>query len=54
MDERIKGRKNIPTDEVDPKNFVSDERVKEMVSTKPISIDKIELLLEHELLQLKK
>jgi Fe-S oxidoreductase len=31
MDERIKGRKNFPTDEIDPKNFISDVKVKEMV-----------------------
>ena len=31
MDERIKGRKNFPTDDVDPKNFIPDERIKEMV-----------------------
>ncbi len=31
MEERIKGRKNFPTDEIDPKNFILDEKVKEMV-----------------------
>lgn len=31
MRERIKGRKNYPTDEVDPKNFMSDERVRELM-----------------------
>ena len=31
MEERIKGRKNFPTDEVDPVNFIPDEDVKSMV-----------------------
>ncbi|MFW9987105.1 MAG: heterodisulfide reductase-related iron-sulfur binding cluster [Candidatus Odinarchaeota archaeon] len=31
MKQRIKGRKNYPTDEVDPINFLSDESVKEMI-----------------------
>ncbi|MFX1365667.1 MAG: heterodisulfide reductase-related iron-sulfur binding cluster [Promethearchaeota archaeon] len=31
MKERIKGRKNYPTDEVDPTNFLSDESVKQMI-----------------------
>jgi Fe-S oxidoreductase len=34
MKQRIKGRKNYPTDEVDPKNFLSDERVKELINNK--------------------
>ena len=29
--ERIKGRKNFPTEEVDPNNFISDDHVKQMV-----------------------
>ena len=31
MKERIKGRKNFPTEEVDPKNFLSDEEVKNLI-----------------------
>ncbi|MFW9946349.1 MAG: heterodisulfide reductase-related iron-sulfur binding cluster [Candidatus Odinarchaeota archaeon] len=31
MDERIKGRKNFPTKEVDPNNFIEDEEIKTMV-----------------------
>ena len=31
MKERIKGRKNFPTEEVDPDNFIPDENVKKMV-----------------------
>ncbi len=34
MKERIKGRKNYPTDEVDPENFLSDESVRELINTK--------------------
>jgi len=34
LKERIDGRKNFPTDEVDPENFLSDERVRELVSNK--------------------
>ena len=34
MDERIKGRKNYPTDEVDPKNFISDDEVRKLIETK--------------------
>jgi Fe-S oxidoreductase len=34
MKERIKGRKNYPTDEVDPKNFLSDNEVKELLNNK--------------------
>lgn len=26
MNERIRGRKNFPTDEIDPENFLSDMR----------------------------
>lgn len=33
MDERIMGRKNYPTDEIDPENFISDEEVKKMADT---------------------
>ncbi len=32
MEERINGRKNYPTDEIDPKNFLSDQKVKELIS----------------------
>ena len=32
--QRIKGRKNYPTDEVDPKNFLSDEEVQELIKNK--------------------
>ncbi|MFO7797903.1 MAG: (Fe-S)-binding protein [Promethearchaeati archaeon] len=31
MDERIEGRKNYPTKEVDPKNFIDDDEIREMV-----------------------
>ena len=31
MKERIKGRKNFPTEEVDPNNFIPDDDVKKMV-----------------------
>jgi Fe-S oxidoreductase len=31
LSERIKGRKNYPTEEVDPDNFLSDDQVEEMV-----------------------
>ncbi|MFX0188926.1 MAG: heterodisulfide reductase-related iron-sulfur binding cluster [Candidatus Hodarchaeota archaeon] len=31
MKERIKGRKNFPTEEVDPNNFLSDEDIRKMV-----------------------
>lgn len=34
MNERIEGRKNYPTDEIDPENFISDEEVKRMVENK--------------------
>ncbi|MFW9881103.1 MAG: heterodisulfide reductase-related iron-sulfur binding cluster [Candidatus Thorarchaeota archaeon] len=34
MKERIKGRKNYPTDEIDPQNFLSDESVKELIKNK--------------------
>ncbi|NVM34886.1 MAG: (Fe-S)-binding protein [Candidatus Lokiarchaeota archaeon] len=34
--ERIKGRKNYPTDEVDPKSFLSDETIKELINKKDI------------------
>jgi len=34
MKRRINGRKNYPTDEVDPKNFLSDESVKELINRK--------------------
>ncbi|MFX1391381.1 MAG: heterodisulfide reductase-related iron-sulfur binding cluster [Promethearchaeota archaeon] len=34
MKERIIGRKNYPTEEVDPKNFISDEKVKQLVKKK--------------------
>ncbi|MFX1312433.1 MAG: heterodisulfide reductase-related iron-sulfur binding cluster [Promethearchaeota archaeon] len=34
MKERIKGRKNFPTDEVDPDNFLTDEEVKELFEKK--------------------
>jgi Fe-S oxidoreductase len=32
--QRIKGRKNYPTDEVDPKNFLSDKEVNELIKNK--------------------
>ena len=32
--ERIRGRKNYPTDEIDPENFLSDEAVKELIDKK--------------------
>jgi Fe-S oxidoreductase len=31
MNERIEGRKNFPTDEIDPENFLSDDKVKELI-----------------------
>lgn len=34
MDERIKGRKNYPTEEVDPDNFLSDNEVRELIQKK--------------------
>lgn len=34
MKERIKGRKNYPTDEVDPENFLSDETVRDIIRKK--------------------
>jgi len=34
MEKRIKGRKNFPTDEVDPNNFLSDEKVRELINKK--------------------
>ncbi|MHA1459667.1 MAG: hypothetical protein ACTSQR_08410, partial [Promethearchaeota archaeon] len=34
MKERIKGRKNFPTDEVDPGNFLSDDDVRNMIKDK--------------------
>jgi Fe-S oxidoreductase len=34
MKERFKGRKNYPTDEIDPKNFLSDKSVKELIKKK--------------------
>ena len=34
VNERIKGRKNFPTDEVDPENFLSDEEVKDLINNK--------------------
>ncbi|MFW9828968.1 MAG: heterodisulfide reductase-related iron-sulfur binding cluster [Candidatus Thorarchaeota archaeon] len=34
MKERIIGRKNYPTDEVDPKTFISDENVRELIKKK--------------------
>lgn len=34
MKERIEGRKNYPTDEVDPDNFLSDESVKQLINKK--------------------
>ncbi|MFX0004370.1 MAG: (Fe-S)-binding protein [Candidatus Hodarchaeota archaeon] len=34
MKERIKGRKNYPTDEIDPENFLSDEIVREILNKK--------------------
>ena len=34
MNPRIKGRKNYPTDEVDPENYISDEDVRKLVETK--------------------
>lgn len=38
MDQRIKGRENYPTKEVDPNNFITDEEVREMIK----NIDSIE------------
>jgi Fe-S oxidoreductase len=34
MKQRIKGRKNYPTDEVDPENFLSDDTVNKLISNK--------------------
>jgi len=34
MDERIKGRNNFPTDDIDPDNFLSDEEVRKLIETK--------------------
>ena len=34
MKERIKGRKNFPTDEIDPENFLSDNEVKNLIHKK--------------------
>jgi len=34
MKERIKGRKNYPTDEIDPDNFLTDKEVKEFIINK--------------------
>ncbi len=31
MNERIKGRKNFPTDEIDPENFLSDKDVRDLI-----------------------
>ena len=31
MRERIKGRKNFPTDEVDPGNFFSDDDIRDLI-----------------------
>ncbi|MFW9971245.1 MAG: heterodisulfide reductase-related iron-sulfur binding cluster [Candidatus Odinarchaeota archaeon] len=42
MKERIKGRKNYPTDEIDPNNFLSDDYVKELIK----KIDKIKFSSE--------
>ncbi len=42
VNERIKGRKNFPTDEVDPENFLSDEEVKDLIINK----DKIKFSLD--------
>ena len=36
MRERIKGRKNYPTEEVDPDNFLQDEEVKSLIENKDI------------------
>jgi Fe-S oxidoreductase len=38
MDERIKGRENYPTKEIDPENFITDEQVRQMIN----KIDEIE------------
>lgn len=38
MDERIKGRENYPTKEIDPENFITDEQVRQMIN----NIDEIE------------
>jgi len=32
MKERIKGRKNYPTEEVDPLNFLSDNEIRRLIS----------------------
>jgi Fe-S oxidoreductase len=42
VNERIKGRKNYPTDEVDPDNFLSDEEVYDLITNK----DKIKFTSE--------
>ncbi|MFW9865832.1 MAG: (Fe-S)-binding protein [Candidatus Thorarchaeota archaeon] len=34
MKERIKGRKNYPTDEVDPKSFLSDDEIRRLIDKK--------------------
>ena len=34
MKERIKGRKNFPTDEVDPENFLSDDDIRNLIKDK--------------------
>lgn len=34
MKERIKGRKNFPTDEVDPENFLSDDEIRNLIKDK--------------------
>ncbi len=34
MKERIKGRKNYPTEEVDPDNYLSDDEVRELIKNK--------------------
>ena len=32
--ERIKGRKNFPTEEVDPEHFYNDEKVKNLIQNR--------------------
>jgi hypothetical protein len=34
MKERIKGRKNFPTDEVDPENYLSDDDIRNLIQDK--------------------
>ena len=34
MKERVKGRKNFPTEEVDPDNFLSDKKVRDLIQKK--------------------